>query len=257
MICYDLFCGLGGWTEGFLAEGYTVYGFDNICRPYPGIFVEQDVLDIKYRAGNIQRFLVPDIIVASPPCQTYSWLSMPWSHAHNSTAPNLERAKAVRRQWERFGPDNKLFDVCWRIKHEASLLAGRDIPLIVENVRGAQEWVGKSSYHFGSFYLWGDIPPVMPIGKAVKQPGDWFNDPLSDCGRFGSKSPERAASAALKAKIPLQLAQHIARYYRLNLSPENFIRHEIENSDGVLPRFTSTVESLCIEKVYLEVLAGL
>ena len=24
----DLYCGLGGWTEGFLAEGFTVYGFD-------------------------------------------------------------------------------------------------------------------------------------------------------------------------------------------------------------------------------------
>ncbi len=25
----DLFCGLGGWTEGLLAEGYGVVGFDN------------------------------------------------------------------------------------------------------------------------------------------------------------------------------------------------------------------------------------
>lgn len=27
-LCVDLFCGLGGWTEGFLAEGYDVIGFD-------------------------------------------------------------------------------------------------------------------------------------------------------------------------------------------------------------------------------------
>jgi site-specific DNA-cytosine methylase len=25
---YDLFCGLGGWSEGFLAEGYECIGFD-------------------------------------------------------------------------------------------------------------------------------------------------------------------------------------------------------------------------------------
>ena len=28
MLTVDLFCGLGGWTEGLLAEGYDVIGFD-------------------------------------------------------------------------------------------------------------------------------------------------------------------------------------------------------------------------------------
>jgi len=27
-LAIDLFCGLGGWTEGLLAEGYDVVGFD-------------------------------------------------------------------------------------------------------------------------------------------------------------------------------------------------------------------------------------
>ena len=27
-ICYDLYAGLGGWANGFLAEGYDVVGFD-------------------------------------------------------------------------------------------------------------------------------------------------------------------------------------------------------------------------------------
>ena len=28
-LCFDLFCGLGGWAEGFLAEeGWQVVGFD-------------------------------------------------------------------------------------------------------------------------------------------------------------------------------------------------------------------------------------
>lgn len=31
-LAIDLFCGLGGWTEGLLAEGYYVGGFDIACR---------------------------------------------------------------------------------------------------------------------------------------------------------------------------------------------------------------------------------
>lgn len=27
-LCIDLYCGLGGWADGFLAEGYRVIGFD-------------------------------------------------------------------------------------------------------------------------------------------------------------------------------------------------------------------------------------
>lgn len=29
LLCVDLYCGLGGWASGFLAEGYNVIGFDN------------------------------------------------------------------------------------------------------------------------------------------------------------------------------------------------------------------------------------
>jgi len=42
-LCIDLYCGLGGWAEGFLAEGFAVIGFDIERRPYPGHLVLQDV----------------------------------------------------------------------------------------------------------------------------------------------------------------------------------------------------------------------
>jgi hypothetical protein len=55
---------------------------------------------------------------------------------------------------------NALFHACFRIQREASEAAGRYIPLIVENVKGAQLWVGPAQAHFGSFYLWGDVGQV-------------------------------------------------------------------------------------------------
>jgi hypothetical protein len=33
---------------------------------------------------------------------------------------------------------------------------------VVENVCGAQKWVGRAAWHYGSYYLWGDVPALMP-----------------------------------------------------------------------------------------------
>jgi hypothetical protein len=95
---------------------------------------------------------------------------------------------------------------------EAQEASGRFIPLVVENVRGAQAFVGRARWRFGSYYLWGDVPAVMPVAASSKQPGHWFKDSgtASGSARFGSKSPERKAWSAHIAKIPLQLARHIA-----------------------------------------------
>jgi len=65
----------------------------------------------------------------------------------------------------------ELFDTCFRLQREASEAAGRHIPLVVENVRGAQPWVGRAPWHYGSYYLWGDIPALMPSAGALKAPG--------------------------------------------------------------------------------------
>jgi site-specific DNA-cytosine methylase len=151
-LAIDLFCGLGGWTAGLLAEGYDVVGFD--CEQhvygeqrYPAQLVLQDVLTIHGR-----QFKDADLIVASPPCQAYSYRAMPW-----------KRAKALPP------PDNSLFEACFRIQREAQEAAGRFIPLVVENVVGAQKWVGRARWHYGSFYLWGDVPALMPIVTRVKK----------------------------------------------------------------------------------------
>ena len=50
-LCIDLFCGLGGWAEGLLAEGYDVIGFDveRHCygsEVYPGVLILQSVLEL-------------------------------------------------------------------------------------------------------------------------------------------------------------------------------------------------------------------
>src|SRR5208283_3833803 len=172
-LAIDLFCGLGGWTEGLLAEGYYVVGFDNHRHvygehAYPAQLVIQDVLTL-----DGAQFKDAALIVASPPCQQYSYRAMPW-----------KRAKALPP------PSNELFDACFRIQREACEAAGWHIPLIVENVRGAVKWVSQPvKWHFGSYYLWGDVPALMPMtfgcSSALKNggKGSWFG--VSGDSRLG------------------------------------------------------------------------
>lgn len=168
-LAIDLFCGLGGWTEGLLAEGYRVIGFD-IERhqygdaKYPAQLVLQDVLTI-----HGKQFKNAALIVASPPCQEFSYMAMPWSKAKAKRAAILEDPAERKRL-------TALFDACFRIQREAIEAAGHFIPLVVENVRGANEWVGRSRWNFGSFHLWGDVPALMPmVRKATKVPGFRFD----------------------------------------------------------------------------------
>ena len=219
-LAIDLYCGLGGWTDGLLAEDYEVVGFDIERHEYgehcyPAQLVLQDV-----RTLHGSQFKDAALIVSSPPCQAYSYRAMPWS-----------RARALPP------PDNTLFNECFRIQREACEAAGRHIPLIVENVRGAQKWVGRARWNFGSFYLWGDVPALMPMtlkaaikGIPHRTSGHWTNPAEHEDGvkhpesghawyrtghgRLPSSSPRRKMASAMIAKIPLALSRHIAAVYK-------------------------------------------
>ena len=231
-LAIDLFCGLGGWAEGLLTEGYHVIGFD-IERHvygehrYPAQLVIQDVLTL-----HGSQFKDATLIVASPPCQEYSYRAMPW-----------KRAKALPP------PDNSLFESCFRLQKEASEAAGRHVPLVVENVKGAQKWVGRARWAYGSFFLWGDVPALMPIqkyhqrlkvrandqwninranftglrkgwdtdGRKAPAGTQWFNDgprTKDSLASMGGKSKARKMASAMIAKIPLPLSRHIARVFK-------------------------------------------
>lgn len=170
-LAIDLFSGVGGWTDGLMAEGYDPVGFD-IKRHvygehrYPGQLVLQDVLTL-----HGSQFRDAALIVASPPCQKYSYMAMPWTRAKD-----LARWYRDPEHPERIVELNALFNACFRIQREASEAAGRHIPMVVENVRGAQPWVGRARWNFGSFYLWGDVPALMPVIKAFKSSGMNWSD---------------------------------------------------------------------------------
>lgn len=198
----DLFCGLGGWTEAFLAEGWEAWGFDIERHDYgsggyPGQLVLQDVCTL-----HGAQLVDADALVASSPCQEFSYRAQPWKIA-KAKAPS-EIGLAVPEWWTKSEGDMSigeldewkawktcfpvdppvlginLFWQAFRIQWEIFEACGRWVPLVAENVRGTQPWVGRAVFNYGSFYLWGDIPPLMPWPQRSRKNdelggGSWFN----------------------------------------------------------------------------------
>jgi hypothetical protein len=167
----DLCCGLGGWAEAFGAAGWIVYGVDihNFGR-YPGIFIRSDIRLMRgrdYRGGI-------DLVVASPPCTEFSKYDSP------GLFPNMER------------PSVELVNSCFQFAADAQ------VPIVLENVRGLQKLIGQAVQHYGSFYLWGDVPPLKPYipGRAGRPVLKWNH-----------RSP------SLRAKIPFELAYIVSQFH--------------------------------------------
>jgi C-5 cytosine-specific DNA methylase len=193
-IVIDLFCGLFGWSKGFLAEGWQAIGFDIERKgPVPdgAELVLQDV-------GTLhgQQFRRANAIVASPPCQEYSLWGMRMFHP---TPPT---------------PDLRLWQAAIRIANEAKL------PLVVENVRGAQYFWGKPNWREGPFYLWFYGCPVFPalvphIPKKRKNVVDDIKDGvrrgLQVNSNYSSTSVARRELTASAAEIPFDLAVWISQ----------------------------------------------
>lgn len=166
----ELYCGTFGWSHGWLARGGRAIGFDLEHLPHHGAIPDGASLvlqDVRTLVGS--QFKDAALILASPPCQEFSYRAMPWTRARSLGPPELGM---------------ELFAACFRIQREASEAAGRHIPMVVENVRGAQKWVGRAPAHFGSYYLWGDVPVLMPkpqgkehvkVGGIDWSKGDSFN----------------------------------------------------------------------------------
>jgi site-specific DNA-cytosine methylase len=106
-LAIDMYVGLGGWAEGLIAAGFEVVGFDiedmfaafGMAKPEHFHLVLQDVLTL-----HGSQFKDADLIVASPPCQEFSYMAMPWSLAKEKQARILADPEAPDRAIRRLFP---------------------------------------------------------------------------------------------------------------------------------------------------------
>jgi hypothetical protein len=175
----DLFCGRGGWTNAFLARGWEVVGVDLVRSPdYRGQFIERDVMEMTHH--DLAGF---DFICASSPCEQFSVHGM--KHFH----PNPPYPEEGIR----------LFNGTRYICEAAGVL------YVMENVRAAQQFIGKAAHHCGPFYLWGNAVPTL-LHQGIIKAGRLTT------GGWPTGSKDKKANAAKVATIPPELANCVADY---------------------------------------------
>lgn len=190
----DLFCGRWGWSKAFAARGWECVGVD-LVEP-PDIpegckFIRRDVMEMTHH--DLSGF---DFVCASSPCEEFSVHGMKLFH-----------------------PKPKYPEEGIRLFNGTRYLCeSAGIPYIMENVRSAQQFVGKAVHHCGPFYLWGNgVPPLM--NQGIKK-GALFGK-LSRAERKEQKEPYYASGSNSKARreikaqmatIPPELANSVADY---------------------------------------------
>lgn len=134
----DLFCGVGGWSKAFAAQGWRCVGVDIAALGYPFDFVQSDVRTLA--PDWIDSF---DAVVASPPCEEFARAWLPW--LRGDKRPEQWAIDLLR--WA--------VDLCDRPGRlvECSNFAARHV---------------SGAVRFGSFSLWGDVPTLMPALPRLK-----------------------------------------------------------------------------------------
>ena len=146
-------------AEGFDCIGFDIERHEYGNKRYPGHLILKSILEIN---GYDLRAVNPALVVASPPCQEYSYMAMPWKRAKQIAGGLLEECPFPEGYdgSRTLAELNALYNACFRIARQAGC------PIVLENVKGAQPWVGRANAHFGSYYLWGDVSDVG--GRVVR-----------------------------------------------------------------------------------------
>ena len=194
MKALDLFCGLGGWSDGLALEGFDVLGVE--IEPKIAKLYKHDVICADVRTLDGKDYKGYDLIVGSPPCRDFTQMpdkcvrvgknpgAWAWKEPKN-VQRGLTNVHAFLRIVEEAQPKYWLMENVKRLTEH----------LEVEPVYRAR--LGKGMYR----YFWGSFP--------------FFLTPLDMNKKIWSVGGKLRKWK--RAKIPLPVAQALGRAVRNEL----------------------------------------
>lgn len=225
----DLFSGAEGWTEPFRDRGHDVVTLDIDPRFGADHQIDFLVVDSLKQLERDGRF---DIVLASPPCESFSTGSFRY-HWHAQTTCERCGKKMVRLRgetWEHddthvplprqpyvFRPKSSSGRVGYALMTHTHMLIEDYSPTawIVENPRAMMRnlmperferrtvtWCGYGDHVMKPTDLWGGFPSKLKLKPACKN-GDPCHEAAPRGARTGTQGKKDAAA---RGKIPYKLA---------------------------------------------------
>lgn len=187
----DLYCGLGGWSDGLATEGFEVLGVEinrQIAQRY-----KHDVIVADVKTLDGKRFRGFDLIIGSPPCGAFSNARYKSRHVHGKS-PNPAEGMG-------------LIETFWRIVKEAEpkFYAMENIKALTKYYPLKPQWEFMISKG-GKRCLWTNIP--LPLTPEYR-----FRHKIRDIPGWDKTRP-------LRSKIPLPVSRLVARVVRNALLEE-------------------------------------
>jgi hypothetical protein len=156
----DLFAGLGGWSAPFLERGHEVYRIDNDPR-----FEVESHADILTLAAADLPWR-PDIILASPPCESFSVLTIGrnWAPGRVPKTDGARLAIALVEATRRLLDD--LAPAYFVVENPRAML--RTLPMLADLERRTVTYCQYGEPFRKPTDLWGGFPPSLRLHQPCR-----------------------------------------------------------------------------------------
>lgn len=211
-ICVDICSGLGGFSEDFDTRGWVVYRYElnpnSAIRGIAGdtITTIGDILEME-----LDQFpMNPEILVASPPCTTFSVASIRyhWEKLPDGTIkPKSEACKTaiklVKKILEIIEYTKPKF---WIIENPRAMMR-RVMNDIIGIGKPTQTtfWCSWGERNYKPTDLWGIIPPMI-----FPEPVEWEKAPRGS--RTGTQGVKRDRDAGMPKELSVNMLRSIIPY---------------------------------------------
>lgn len=190
----DLFAGLKGWSDPFKERGHEVYTMD-----WDQNFDVDSHRDIRLITPEYFPWK-PDIILASPPCETFSVLQIGKNWNKDYTPKTEAAVEAIDLVVHTLALIDEIQPQFWIVENPRGML--RKLQFMKEFKRYTISYCQYGQDSMKPTDLWGKFPPSFHPHPVCKQ-----GDPCHVRAPRGSKTGVQGpGSRAMKAKIPYQLA---------------------------------------------------